>query len=143
MKVIIQGIYRLTNVLNGMQYIGSSVNIQWRKESYRNKNNLPAALKVKGIEPKDIKFELLAIYSGLTRQQLIRLELDYILKHNTIHPVGYNISNPVTSKPLIIDTSYLRSERTKQTKPSYVEQVFKGIKVWPGVQLNHIIFSLR
>ena len=141
MKVIIQGIYRLTNTLNGMQYIGSSINLQWRKESYRYKNGLPAAIKVNNVDCEHIKFEIMAIYIGLSRRELVKKELDHIIKHKTIFPMGYNISNPATSKPLSIDTGYLRSERIKQTKPLYQNIEPIGIKVWPGVPIKHIIFN--
>jgi group I intron endonuclease len=87
------GIYKITNLCNGKNYIGQSVDIErrWREHkcpSMRNKNiYIQNAFKKYGIENFD--FEVL---QECTKEELNELEIKYITELKTQGKAEYNIA---------------------------------------------------
>jgi len=79
-------VYITTNLVNGKQYIGSH---NGKKSDYMGSGYLiMKALKKYG--PDNFKREILVETSSIKKAR--NLEGEYIRKHNTIQPNGYNIS---------------------------------------------------
>lgn len=91
------GIYCIINNINNKRYIGSTVNLNKRikrhirefKYKYHNNKHLEKAVYKYGIYNFDII--ILNVYENITRQDLLNIENDYIIKYNTCNPLyGYN-----------------------------------------------------
>jgi len=86
-------IYKFTNKLNNMSYIGQSINPEKRKMEHlygriNGKNPyFDRVLKKHGLENFD--FEI--IDSANTQEDIDKLEKEYIIKYNSLKPNGYNI----------------------------------------------------
>ena len=86
-------VYMFTNKINGMSYIGQSINPEkrYKEHLYGRKSKkdtyFDKALKKYG----DINFEYKIIDSALSQEQIDKLEQFYIKKYNTLKPFGYNI----------------------------------------------------
>lgn len=85
-------LYQITNLLNGKQYIGQTIESLERRFDrhfyYKGKSSLlsPAMRK----HGRDMfKAEILETATSL--EELNRLEQRYISAHNTLHPLGYNL----------------------------------------------------
>lgn len=90
------GIYCFTNLINGKQYVGQSINIEnrkkqhiWRYNNSKDTNyNMPihSAFRKYGIE--NFSFEIL---EECTYEELDDKEKYWIIKKNSLSPKGYNI----------------------------------------------------
>lgn len=105
-KIITCGIYKITNLINGMCYIGQSKRIETRfkehKSGERQQHNyyLHNAIDKYGIE--NFSFETLIECSI---DQLDNFERDYILNFNSLKPNGYNLeSGGNVNKEISIET---------------------------------------
>lgn len=89
-------IYKLTNMINGMSYIGatsSPINERFARHKYdaftrNHKHPLAQALREYGYR----SFNIESIYSADTREELYALECHAIAEHRTMHPHGYNMT---------------------------------------------------
>ena len=86
-------IYKFTNKINNMNYIGQSVNPEKRKMEHlygRRKGKIPyfdKVLKKYGLE----NFDFDIIDSANSQKEIDKLEKEYIIKYNSLTPNGYNI----------------------------------------------------
>ena len=85
------GIYKFTNKINGMSYIGQSVDIERRYKQHKSINTdntiFHNAIREYGFEAFD--FEIIEL---CTKDSLDEKEKIYIKKYNTVYPKGYNIA---------------------------------------------------
>ena len=85
------GIYKFTNKINGMSYIGQSVDIERRYKQHKRINTdntiFHNAIREYGFEAFD--FEIIEL---CTKDSLDEKEKIYIKKYNTVYPKGYNIA---------------------------------------------------
>lgn len=110
----VQGVYMLTCKATGKSYIGSSSNINYRCSTYTNsykKNNTHLA----ELDFNNCEFTMLDNCKYLTKDQRLQLELEQIIKHDTIYPNGFNMRNPVTFK------SFLPTKPKRIVTPSTVK----------------------
>lgn len=95
------GVYKFTNTITGMSYIGQSKNIKKRYSAHKNHYNkknkktgryeensfLHQMMRKYGFE--NFTFEIL---EECAEDELLDKEIYYISKYNTIYPYGYNFS---------------------------------------------------
>lgn len=85
------GIYLITNLINGKQYIGQSVNIYHRwicHQNPRDIENTPINLAIKKYGKNNFKFEII---ENCLQKELNEKEIYWIKYYNTLVPNGYNI----------------------------------------------------
>jgi len=105
-----RGIYRIAHKLNGMCYIGQSVDIvsRWRQHTTPNKSCIGQAITA---EPDLFTFEIL---EECSKELLNERECHYIQLYNCIHPLGYNkTSGGSSSKEMSEDTKKKIGEAVK------------------------------
>lgn len=84
------GIYLITNLINGKQYIGQSVGIQHRWVQHKNsKENYPISKAIRRYGRDNFKFEII---ENCLPEELDEKEIYYIKVYNTIIPNGYNVT---------------------------------------------------
>lgn len=87
-------IYCIWNEINGHRYIGKTKNTFWRRYSngkwwcQTGNSALKADVAIHGKEA----FHVYILEEGLSQEELIRLEAEYISSLNTVHPNGYNLT---------------------------------------------------
>lgn len=85
------GIYKFTNKVNGMAYVGQSSNIQKRYNQHKNVDHeftlFHDAIKEFGFDSFDFE-----VIETCQKNELNEKEIFYIQKFNTIYPNGYNKS---------------------------------------------------
>lgn len=85
------GIYKFTNIHNGMAYIGQSTNIKRRYNQHKNVDHESTifhdAIREYGFD--SFTFEIIEVCE---RSELNSKEVFYIKKYNTLYPNGYNKS---------------------------------------------------
>ena len=84
-------IYKITNMLNGMKYVGQTTRaIEERfNEHARAKTHLGNAIRLHGVE----NFTIELIEECETQEQLNEREIFWIAELNTKHPIGYNFTD--------------------------------------------------
>lgn len=126
-------VYRFTNKLNGMKYVGATINIQERHRSHIRaaerkkfvKNSLQEAIHKFGV--KSFKFDVVDNAESL--EELSDKEADWIDKEDCIYPNGYNLnSGHYSKKPKLIEKvtiagvtypSITEAHRVLQPKAAY------------------------
>jgi len=84
------GIYLITNLINGKQYVGQSIGIAHRWIEHKNsKENYPISKAIRKYGKDNFKFEII---ENCLPKDLDEKEMYYIKKYNTIVPNGYNIT---------------------------------------------------
>ena len=84
------GIYLITNLVNGKQYVGQSIGIAHRWIEHKNsKENYPISKAIRKYGKDNFKFEII---ENCLPKDLDEKEKYYIKKYNTITPNGYNIT---------------------------------------------------
>ena len=109
-------IYIVKNKINGRLYIGQTIrnNIldRWREHKSCKKNSLGSylynAYKKYGIE--NFEYKLLCICFD---NDCNRFEEEYISKHNTLYPNGYNLKSGGNNHKLSEETKQLLREKNK------------------------------
>lgn len=114
-------IYKITNKINNMVYIGSSINVErrWRqhKEASINENDhhynypLMKAFRKYGID--NFNFEIINTLSTL--EEMIKEEYNQIIKENCIFPNGYNQTDN-TESPMFDPSIAKKMSTTKRQK---------------------------
>lgn len=129
-------IYKITNEINHLIIIGSTINLRNRINHYRNdlkKNNPLKHYNVHfyndlikyGIDNFNIEI-LEEINSNITNKELKNKETKYILKYNSIDPkIGYNLRLDVNGK-------YICNNSTKLIKKLQTKQQWLN-----GIRDNH------
>lgn len=126
-------IYKATNVLTGLSYIGQTT----KTLAHRKRGHEKSAKKIrKAVFQKAIqnygfgsfKWKVLGIYNDA--KELNRAEKEAIRKHKTLHPMGYNTVFGYGGR-------YIPSEETKRKN----SEAHKGIKL-PEEQKRKISNSL-
>lgn len=93
-------IYKFTNRINGKKYVGQTNNIETRYKAHlSSKRNDPfhSALRKYGVENFD--FEVIEHINSIEdslqdmKKKLDELEIEYIKKENSKHPLGYNLTD--------------------------------------------------
>lgn len=88
------GIYLITNTINGMKYVGQSLNIggRWQEhlnQARRNKEKIsPLQMDLRKYGIENFKFEIL---QECLPQELDDLEIFYIKQYNCLSSLGYNV----------------------------------------------------
>lgn len=85
------GIYKFTNKINGMSYIGQSVNIERRYKEHKNIKH-ENTLFHKAIEEYGFDNFDFSIVETCGIEELNDREIFYIKEYNTLLPNGYNVS---------------------------------------------------
>lgn len=104
----LKGIYRIAHKLNGMCYIGQSVDMvqRWRQHTTPNKSCIGQAIAA---EPDQFTFEIL---EECSKEELNSREKFYIQFYNCVHPSGYNKNSGGSSSTEVSeDTRQKMSER--------------------------------
>lgn len=112
-------IYLVTNKINGMKYVGQSIqlDIRTRWNGHHSKKRtvgkiLYSAYKKYGIENFDYKIICICFDEDTNKY-----EVEYIKKYNTVYPNGYNLLEGGNNKRHNEETKRLLSEMNKG-KPS-------------------------
>jgi group I intron endonuclease len=83
-------VYVITNLSNGMKYVGMSKNLQQRWNNHKNANyntsKLHCAIREEGID----NFEMLHLADAFTRKDAELLEQAFITENKSRYPNGYN-----------------------------------------------------
>lgn len=126
-------VYRFTNKLNGMKYVGATINIQERHKSHIRaaerkkfvKNSLQEAIHKLGV--KSFKFDVIDNAESL--EELSDKEAEWIKKEDCIYPNGYNLNGGhYSKKPKLIEEvtiagvtypSITEAHRVLQPRPAY------------------------
>lgn len=127
-------IYLRTNLVNGKQYVGQTNNFvnreyDWKclKAKYAN-NHISNARKKYGLD--NWKVEILR--ECKTQDELNKWEMYYIIKYNTKHPNGYNLTNGgngIAGFKHSEESKKKMSENTKGEKhPQYGKHISKEAK---------------
>lgn len=90
------GIYSLIHIPTGRRYIGSSNDVYRRRYNYKYYDKLPYAYRKDNLLLEDLEFELVAIYVGITKEELLSRELYWINRFSTVYPDGFNLQDPTT-----------------------------------------------
>lgn len=90
MKEKVCGVYLITNNLNGMSYVGQSVNCMQRWSSHKSPsaNNSPIDKAIKEYCIENFTFKIEKVCSP---EELDFYEKETIKKYNTVWPNGYNM----------------------------------------------------
>lgn len=84
------GIYLITNLVNGKQYVGQSIGIAHRWVQHKNsKEDYPISKAIRKYGKDNFKFEII---ENCLPKDLDEKEKYYIKKYNTVIPNGYNIT---------------------------------------------------
>ena len=84
------GIYLITNLINGKQYVGQSIGIAHRWVQHKNsKEDYPISKAIRKYGKDNFKFEII---ENCLPKDLDKKEKYYIKKYNTVIPNGYNIT---------------------------------------------------
>lgn len=89
-------VYKITNLLNSMVYIGSSIEVErrWRqhKQASINENdhhyNYPLMKAFREFGINNFKFEI--VETCIDYKEMIKTEHNWIIKENCVEPKGYN-----------------------------------------------------
>lgn len=86
--IILIGIYKIENLINGKIYIGQSIDIErrWKEHCSKNKSLIGKAITKFGQE--NFSFEIL---EECEKNSLNKKEIFYIQKFNSLVPNGYNV----------------------------------------------------
>lgn len=88
------GIYMVTHIPTDKKYVGSTMNLMSRCGGYKPSSKTGLS-KFRSLPGCELRFEVLQICSGITLKDLLSLELEWILRLNTVAPAGLNHRNPV------------------------------------------------
>ena len=140
-------IYKLTNITNGKQYIGQSINTwKQRKAGYNtcisskhNNQRIVKALRKYGWN----KFNVEIIATAKTTQKLNELEEYYIKKFNTINE-GYNIATGGDNK-IYSEThkQILKKSWTYERRKNASERMKEQNKKTKGLREKNISLGLK
>lgn len=118
-------VYKITDLISGALYIGSTINMQKRASNYLSLSGKDYSKGLfKHLTPGKIKIEILDNCKYLTEEERKRLELNYIKELNTVYPKGLNQCCPVSNKSLWgIDLSdYNPPFVIRKTKPKKIKE---------------------
>lgn len=87
------GIYCMTQISTGKQYIGSSKDLRNRIAAY-GRNDRPNKA-TKNINTQDVQFKILELTETAEKAILLERELYWILQLKTYIPNGFNTKSPV------------------------------------------------
>ena len=123
-------IYCFTNLINGKQYIGSTIvepNRRYNQHMYNathenaHQYNYPLYEAIRKYGKENFDFKIL--YQEECEEEYIRqLEKDYILRFNTLSPNGYNQTDN-TEHPINAIESYKKMSETKRNNAKRVAQI--------------------
>lgn len=136
-------IYCFTNLVNGKQYIGSTINTPQRRLAQHlyhvnhqtPKSNYPIYQAIKKYGMENFKFEVL-VEKECSEQEIRDLEHEYIVKYNCVSPNGYNqtddTSHPLMTQEIIAKVSETKRENAKQvamldSTGETIENVYRSI----------------
>lgn len=114
-------VYKITNLLNSMVYIGSSVDVErrWRqhKQASINENdhhyNYPLMKAFREFGINNFKFEI--VETCIDYKEMIKVEHDWIIKENCVEPKGYNQTDN-TESPMFDPEIAKKMSDTKREK---------------------------
>ncbi len=101
------GIYIITNLINGKQYIGETVNVKQRMKDHRSKKDgqvISCAIKKYGLENFEVEIRY---WPNLEKESLLDLEEQLIIELDCLVPNGYNVckrGRSVKGKPCSEET---------------------------------------
>ena len=123
-------IYCFTNLINGKQYIGSTIvepNRRYNQHIYNathenaHQYNYPLYEAIRKYGKENFDFKVL--YQEECEEEHIReLEREYILRFNTLSPNGYNQTDN-TEHPINAIESYKKMSETKRNNAKRVAQI--------------------
>ena len=96
-------VYKITNIINNMVYIGSSIEVErrWRqhKQASINENdhhyNYPLMKAFREFGINNFKFEI--VETCIDYKEMIKAEHNWIIKENCVKPNGYNQTDKTDS----------------------------------------------
>lgn len=132
-------IYRITNLLNGKIYIGQTIrdpDIRFRQHCLPSSASL-ISRAIRRIGKENFSFEVIAKCSSL--QDLDKLEIENIIKHNSLIPNGYNVSPggqylDLRRKDGSSKEFYLYRALIKFNRSFYGSGILKGVRTEEHVQ---------
>ena len=111
-----KGIYILTNLVNGKQYVGKSVNLDHRiRQHYRCDDSCRRFHRALAARPDQFGLEIIELPS-MSDEMLNALEISYIQVLGSVHPNGYNLMEGGQGGIPSLETRQKRS-RTMTGKP--------------------------
>jgi predicted GIY-YIG superfamily endonuclease len=108
------GVYMVTQISTGLKYIGSSMDLRQRLKAYSNESGSCRSFALRSIPVLDLRVEVLQYCSGLDRDSVLAVELEWILKLGTVSPNGFNLRCPVTNLKLTKDKIFLHTGRRSE-----------------------------
>lgn len=96
----VPGVYMITHLPTKRKYIGSSENVNKRLHVHTTACS-HRSTPLTGLNFSECEFKFLKNCEGLTKQQRLEKELEFIINLQTMHPFGFNQRNPVTYKLLV------------------------------------------
>jgi len=123
-------VYRFTNKLNGMKYVGATVDVKKRKMEHIRaakrkkfvKNSLQEAIHKYGVS----SFSFDVIDTAESLEELSDKEAEWIDKEGTVHPNGYNLTGGNYSK-----------------KPKLIEEITVAGVTYPSLTEAHRVLQPR
>ena len=114
-------VYKITNLINNMVYIGSSIEVErrWRqhKQASINENdhhyNYPLMKAFREFGINNFKFEI--IETCIDYKEMIEAEHNWIIKENCVEPKGYNQTDN-TESPMFDPEIAKKMSDTKREK---------------------------
>lgn len=120
MKSKISGIYCITNKINGKKYIGQSIDIIDRFRQHKKKSSnqiISKAIRKYGVD--NFNFEILLRCPHMCMNYW---ENYYIIKHNTINPIGYNLESGGTDRYFISNETRNKMSISAKNRPKISEE---------------------
>lgn len=131
------GIYKITNKINGLSYIGQSVNIAHRWYCHKTSGELTIGKAIQKYGVENFIFEVIEECDVLN---LDEREKFWILKLNTLTPNGYNIKLAESSRGEYNSQSIVTEEQVKQLRKIYQDKNYNSLKeVYEREHLDDII----
>jgi len=137
---MIFSVYKITNVLNGVSYVGQTKNdIKERWWHHLEKKEGGSFLKraIQSFGKDNFKIEILTQCES--KKEALKLESQYILKYNTLHPNGYNrkvmVDNKLVCEPeleQVYRKSYSLHLNQTGRKRHFATSKFRGVSFCKG-----------
>ena len=133
-------IYIIKSKTSGKVYIGqtnSTAGKRWKKHLVELRRRegcraLYSAIKKYGVNDFEVEDLLVGDFS---KEELNKLEKEYIIKKNSLSPNGYNLMTGGGCCEMSLETRKLKSERMKGRKVTWGDKVSIGVKkLWEDTE---------
>jgi len=138
-------IYKITNMVNGMAYVGqTTTTLKKRIDRYYEKRcMMPIAKDMRKYGRENFKIEI--IYENIkTKEELDALEIKAMKEHNTLIPNGYNIRVGGARAPMAESTKKKLSKKLKGREIKYGYKISETLKEkWMDNEFREYMISTQ